>query len=265
MQKEALDGSVLIVAHPDDEILWFGSVGANVESIVICFLNDPATPDLKESRERVLRSHPWTDRITCLGLDETGAFGFAGWPVPEPTNFGLSIVKKENIAADYELKFAQVRELLTPIVRAATSVITHNPWGEYGHEEHVLVCRAATDLAEAHSKPVWYSNYASTWSEELMRRYLDKANRPVTRGVVPVEQMQDIASLYRRHGAWTWFDDYDWFPEEFYARGPLILNDDPSFGTLFPVNLIRLPERQLRAATRPDSTVRRILRQILRY
>jgi hypothetical protein len=33
-----VEGSILVVAHPDDEILWLGSVVAEVAQIVISFV-----------------------------------------------------------------------------------------------------------------------------------------------------------------------------------------------------------------------------------
>jgi LmbE family N-acetylglucosaminyl deacetylase len=260
----ALEGSVLIVAHPDDEVLWFGSVAAQVDKIVVCFLNDPAKPELRHARERTIESHPWRDRLVCLGLDETGSFGLAGWPRPDIMEYGLKIERRSNVAIEYQSRFQQLRDALTPFVRGANNVFTHNPWGEYGHEEHVLVNRAATTLAEESGTTVWYSNYASTWSEDLMRRYLDRQDRPVFRGSVPITQMQETADVYREHGAWTWFDDYAWFAEEFFTRGPLDMNDAAGFGWLFPVNFIHLPQREEPVAKKRDSRFRRFLRRNLR-
>jgi LmbE family N-acetylglucosaminyl deacetylase len=260
----ALERSVLIVAHPDDEILWFGSVASRVDRIVVCFLNDPANPDLKEARRRALRDHPLHDRITCLGLDETGAFGLADWPVPDVTEFGLQIDNDSDVADAYQARFVQVRELLAPIVQSAANLITHNPWGEYGHEEHVLVSRAVSVLADRYEKPVWYNNYASTWSEHLMCRYLDRSNRRIFRGRLIDGLLEEVAGVYRTHGAWTWFDDYTGFEEEFFVQGPLTRSDQPGFGWLFPVNLLRLPERKQSDRPPPPSIIQRISRRLKR-
>ena len=178
------EGSLLVVAHPDDEILWFGSIVADVDRIAVCFLNDPAHPELAGARERVLAEHPLRDKIVCLGADETGAFNHAGWPRPEATKYGLRIVKDRRVAKKYRLCYRQLEQQLAPMIREAARVITHNPWGEYGHEEHVLVHRVATALAGAGHKDVWYDNHASTWSEDLMRVYFDKTERSVAHGTV---------------------------------------------------------------------------------
>ncbi len=237
------EGSLLVVAHPDDEILWFGSIVDEVDRIVVCFLNDPAHPELAGARERVLAEHPLRDKLVCLDMDETESFNHADWPRPETTRFGLRIVKARRIAKRYRLCYRQLEQKLAPMIREARSVITHNPWGEYGHEEHVLVHRAATSLAVAENKDVWYDNYASSWSEDLMRVYLDKSGPRIERRAVDSRAMDAIADVYRSHGAWTWFEDYRWFEEEYFVRGPLQRKDRPGFGWMFPINLLRLEER----------------------
>ena len=235
--------SLLVVAHPDDEILWFGSIVEQVSKIVICFLNDPSNPDMAAAREAVLAAHPLRDRIVALGVDETCTFNQAKWPRPEISEYGLKISKSRQAAGAYEACYRQLAKKLQPLVEAASSVITHNPWGEYGHEEHVLVHRAVASLAAAAGKDTWYDNYASSWSEDLMRLYLDKSERQVVSRHVDTEAMERIADVYRAHGAWTWFDDYRWFGEEFFVRGPLQLVEKPGFGWLFPVNMLRLKDR----------------------
>lgn len=237
------EGALLVVAHPDDEILWFGSIAAEVDKIVVCFLNDPAHPELAGARERVLSEHPLREKMVCLGADETGAFNHAQWPRPETTRYGLRIVKGRQVAKHYRLCYRQLEQQLAPIISAAARVITHNPWGEYGHEEHVLVHRVATSLAAAGNKDVWYNNHASSWSEDLMRVYLDKSGHRIECRAVDTRAMEAIAEVYRAHDAWTWFDDYQWFGEEYFVRGPLERVDRPGFGSIFPINMLRLEER----------------------
>ena len=109
------EGSLLIVAHPDDEILWFGSVVSEVEKIVVCFLNDPALPEMAAARQRVLEDHPFSDKMVCLGVDETRAFNRADWPMPEATKYGLRIVKAREIARAYRRCFRQLEKQLSQV------------------------------------------------------------------------------------------------------------------------------------------------------
>ena len=96
-----------------------------------------------------------------------------------------------------------------------------------------------------------------------MRRYLDRAEHQVFSGDVAVEQMEAAANTYRAQGAWTWFDEYVWFPEEFFVKGPLSKNDQPDFGWLFPVNMLRLPEKNAPEVPRRKSIVRRALKRVI--
>lgn len=255
----ALEGSVLVVAHPDDEILWFGSIVSKVDKIVVCFLNDPVKPALAESRRRTLRAHPYTGKIVCLGLDETNSFNSAQWPRPETTDYGLRIVKSRKIGTAYRTCYRQLKEKLAPTIQNASNVFTHNPWGEYGHEEHVLVHRVTTSLAGEMKKTVWYGNYASNWSEDLMRLHLDSSVRQIVRGEVDAAALEEIADVYRANDAWTWLDEYKWFEDEYFVQGPLTQSDRPGFGWLFPINMLRLPDRDRVVKVQPKSLVRRAL------
>ena len=44
------ENSILIMAHPDDDILWMSSVIEKVEDIIFCFNDDPPHPDLGIAR-----------------------------------------------------------------------------------------------------------------------------------------------------------------------------------------------------------------------
>lgn len=262
--QDALSDAVLIVAHPDDEILWFGSVVADVASIVLCFSEDPAHPNLTEARRKCLAEHPYRDRIVNLGLQETRAFNKADWPNPEPAAAGLRISRSNEIRLAYEECAARLREALREIDGPVKNVFTHNPWGEYGHEEHVLVSKAASDFAEQRDAAIWYDNYASNWSLPLMLRHLDTTGRQLLSAPVPVAQMQVIADIYRKHDAWTWLDDFQWFANDHFLRGPLPAGENFPPGALMPVNLVRLKPRHKPAVPRPPSLTGRVIRKLSR-
>ena len=76
-----------------------------------------------------------------------------------------------------------------------------------------------------------------------MLRYLTTEDTPVFSRDVDGAQMQAAADIYQRHDAWTWFDEYRWFENEYFVQGPLEHRPEPGFGWLFPINLIHLPDR----------------------
>ena len=56
--------------------------------------------------------------------------------------------------------------------------------------------------------------------------------------------MLEISQHYKKHNVWTWMDDYDWFPQECYIRGPLSPADFADGRWLYPLNYIRLSSLQ---------------------
>lgn len=263
LPERAFRKSVLVVAHPDDEVLWFGSIAPAVTTIVICFMDDPANPGLVEARTNSLAEHPWRDRIRSLGIRETCTFNRANWPDPVLTEVGLNISGDERAAQIYRNTAAQLREHLEPHISNAENVFTHNPWGEYGHEEHVLVHRITTSLAETLGASVWYNNYASNWSTRLMLRYFNGVGRPYYRMKIDRKTTAEIAAIYRAHGAWTWPGDFEWFSDECCVQGPLLAVENNG-GWLFPINLIRLPERNGPGRAESNSPLGRIRRRFMR-
>jgi hypothetical protein len=125
----------------------------------------------------------------------------------------------------------------------------------------VLVHRSVTALAEKHGKTVWYDNYASNWSEQFMRRYLDDRERPQFIASTDPASLETIAQIYREHGAWTWFDDADWFNEEVFMRGPLRYGKGRAGDFPISVNMLRLPDRAPPRKRTKASAFRRFLRR----
>lgn len=256
LPSSALDQSVLVVAHPDDEILWFGSIVNDVDHIIICFLDDPNSPGLGEARQRSLRDHPHHNKTTCLALPETGTFNRASWLQPEITKFGLKITGIPGANEVYEqrageLRDALVRDDLEPLLSSARNIFTHNPWGEYGHAEHVMVHRIVASLAEHTDATLWHSNYVSRWSQRLMEKYLSNSQAEYYQNNVDTAALLEMSQAYKRHDTWTWAGDYAWFPQECYIRGPLSVVDQAEGGWLYPLNYIRFsdlhnPERYSR-------------------
>lgn len=258
---EVTDRAVLVVAHPDDEALWFTSVLATVCRIVICFRDHPGDPDLGPARRRSIADHPLRERIVDLGLPESDSFARADWQAAVETEQGLGLGETRSADA-YADNAAAIAAALPPLLEGAGSVITHNPWGEYGHEDHVQVCRVTTEVASRLDLPVWYGLYAGLKSLPLLQRYLPRGEQEYELRPSDPGLGKEIAAVYRRHGAWTWFDDFRWFDHDCFVRGPLGSEHDRPAGWLGPINLIGTLPSQRQPPPRP--TLRRRLRRRLR-
>ena len=236
LPPQAFEASTLIVAHPDDEVLWFAAVLERVDKIVICFTDAEHAPAIGDARRRSLNDHACRDKIVELGICQVKSHNRSRWPEPEETEYGLRLDKLDGFDQPYREQADRLSAALAPHIERSQNVFTHNPWGEYGHEDHVQVSRVASRLAGESGAATWYSNYVSNKSSAVMRRYLCGFSADYYTMPVDTARARELADTYFRNGAWTWMDDYRWFSSECYVRGPLQSQRQPTAGNLFPVN-----------------------------
>jgi LmbE family N-acetylglucosaminyl deacetylase len=265
LPPQALESSVLVVAHPDDEVLWFGSILDDVDEIIICYTDAGHWPELGEARRRSMEEHEHRDKIVLLDLEQVKSHNKSSWPEPVETDYGLRLDRFQKFDGPFQEQAKRLRAALEPRLSQFRNVFTHNPWGEYGHEDHVQLCRVATQLAEAGSADVWYSSYVSNKSINLMRRYMQGFGSPYFRMDVDQERARMVADTYYRNNAWTWLEDYVWFDSDFFVKGPLVPNPHPCTGALFPVNFLRVPFDPEKAKQPPPWLGKRALRAFRRY
>jgi LmbE family N-acetylglucosaminyl deacetylase len=239
--KRLLPKAVMVVAHPDDEVLWLSSALSAVSRVVLCYNDYPALPELGEGRRAALAEYP-LDTVCSLDLTESGAFDRADWPDPIPERHGLRLDAAPDVERAYRTSFELLVERLDSLLTDVPAVLTHNPWGEYGHEDHVQVYAAVKALQARHGFAVWYSNYVSNRSWPLMMRQLAGFDhRYETLNTNPV-LAEALMSLYRRHGCWTWFDGYRWPETETLFCDPHAapLPEAGRFAGNFPVHALRV-------------------------
>jgi LmbE family N-acetylglucosaminyl deacetylase len=230
----------LVVAHPDDEALWFSSVAVRAAKVIMCFLGGSG---LALQRRLAIRDHP-LDCIVPLGLRQSGAFRHSDWKFPVETDVGLEIVRDDRVRRRYADNFHALVKLLGPELRDSREVFTHNPWGEYGHEEHVQVYRAVRTLQDSLSFDLWVNNYSSDKSVSLLQEYLCGQYVRYETHQVNTPFAERTKSVYLRHGAWTWQDDYEWFREESFLLN-LAKNSSPrDNGHLCPINMLRILSKE---------------------
>ena len=196
----------LVFAHPDDEVLWASSVIKHSKKIVICFSDSPGAPNISEQRKRAMLDFPLKS-VENLGLEEINAIKRANWRRPKVTPFG--IFHRKNFEK-YKAKYHELYRHLGLVLSPGDVVITHNPWGEYGHEEHVVVHNVIAELKKKLSLEVYVTGYVSNrslYAMELTRATIGR--KPL---IYPTnESMISILSThYKNHCAWTWWDDYQW-------------------------------------------------------
>lgn len=237
------EDSVLIVAHPDDDILWMGSVVEKVDSIIFCFNDDPGNAELGAVRKKTIAEYPLSN-VTTLDIAEPQSWDKADWSQPVTTEYGIRLNNCRESDEKYMNAYYKLIHILRERVANRKNVFTHNPWGEYGHEEHVLVYRVLKTLQAEFRYDIWFSNYCSNRSVHLMNRYISGFVAEYECLPVNLTLVHEIAEIYRSNECWTWYEDYQWFEQECLMRE--VPSSEKSelellpYGHNFPVNYIKI-------------------------
>ncbi len=212
--------TAVVVAHPDDEALWLSSVLAQAGQVVFCYGDPWRRPGLAAARRRAVAAVPLRPLVD-LQVPESGA-GFAvDWPQPRLTPFGVAI-NDPAACQRYEANYAVLLAALRPVLAGCDDVYTHNPWGEYGHAEHLQVYRAVTALQAELGFTLWFSNYVGPRSWPLAQRLSSEVTWVERRQQAPDEALaRQLMRIYARAGAWTWTRLHRWPRyETLYAQRP---------------------------------------------
>jgi LmbE family N-acetylglucosaminyl deacetylase len=212
--------SAVVVAHPDDESLWLSAVVGSVDQTVFCFGDLFERPRTSAARRQAVAALP-LNNLVDLQLPESGG-GFAvDWEHPCPTESGIAIADSA-ARGRYEANYPRLVDDLRRALAGCAEVYTHNPWGEYGHADHVQVYRAVAALQPALGYTVWFSNYVGRASWPLARLVGERPCWTRRRVVEPDKALaRALMRAYRRNGAWTWTRWHRWPAEEvLYAQSP---------------------------------------------
>jgi len=216
LQTEKIKEKIaIVVAHPDDEILWFSSILYKASKIIICFSKYEPNHIWTDGREKVINNYPLST-IKSLDLTESDVFLAADWRSPQYTKYGLKLSNINNIRDRYINNYNILKELLHDELVDFTTVYTHNPWGEYGHEEHVQIYTAVNYLQKLLGFNLFFDNYCSNRSNLLMNKWLSKNNVSWHTLETNIQIANQIKDLYKHYNCWTWFDNWNWFSTESY-------------------------------------------------
>lgn len=168
---------LLIVAHPDDEILWFNP--KNFDKIVICFDDREDNYEIYKARQRVLKQHPLKDKIVNLRMLESG--------------YSSDISDSQRQV--HQETGDELRKKLKPHIEKADLIYTHNSWGEHQeHPDHIMVHEIVRELAKC---PIYCFDGITP-----------RTHKEVKMEDVDLEFYSQVRDLYLKEGAWTWHKAY---------------------------------------------------------
>jgi len=203
----------VIVAHPDDEIVFFSSVLKDASKVVICF--GPSVDKIVSDRRQHLKTQLPLSDILFLDIPESDVFNSANWKRPVKCREGI-VVGNNEIA--YQQNYDSLKDQLAQILDHGETIYTHNPWGEYGHEEHVQVFRAITELSIDLNLEVFVNCYVSNKSYLLMTQEQHLLSGEVYLGIPDVNLCSNFKNIYQANQCWTWDDDYSWPKSELFCK-----------------------------------------------
>ena len=247
--------SVLVVAHPDDEILWFSSLVKKVDCIIFCFLGEIENHEFGELRKKVILEYPLKN-IVSLELTSLGVRRPQSFIAPKFDQYGIKLIGNDATLSlhdkKYQSNYGELFVKLPALLGKYKNVITHNPWGEYGHEEHVQVSQALQEIQKRLGYDLWYSTYCSTLTSSFPGQMI-RGNEYIT---LPTEEKtaREITDLYVKHKCWTWDQAWAWPTHETYVKYELDATScDQRRMHLIPLNLIVMPTPQAKVLERPPA------------
>jgi hypothetical protein len=176
---------------------------------------------MSEARREAVAALPLSG-IVNLEIPESGVGFNSRQAQPELTPVGVRI-SDTTVRTRYESNYATLLEGLRTSLTGCRDVYTHNPWGEYGHAEHIQIYRAVTALQDELGYTVWFSNYVGAASWSLAKSLADRLSWTQRSTVRPdVATARALMRVYRRYGAWTWATSHRWPAHEvMYAQPPM--------------------------------------------
>lgn len=259
-KPELLQNSIIIAAHPDDEMLWFGAILHQVDRVLLVYEDFWPDLDIGPARARVLSSFPRPD-VSSLKIPEAATAGCSNWQNPVLSAYGLELgavtqmrdakqklkrllgksdAPEKGIVAQYKYNFDRLVQELRPQLSPDMNVFTHNPWWEYGHEDHIQVFRAVDFLRKEIGFKLWMSNYCSERSLSLAITYFDNEEHDVFHLPVNKEFCEEVALIYRDADCWTWSNKWNWFDYESYMQAPSEQSNLTTQGSLLPLNMLNI-------------------------
>ena len=190
-------------------------------------------------------------KIISLKQDAAEVFNCCNWEKPQTTVDGVFFNNKYNNfnkkcdVIKYRENFNKLIENLRDILTNYDHIFTHNPWGEYGHEEHVQVYRALETLQKNNLKySILFSNYYSLRSKQLMLKYIDEIDDNYFSIETNKNISKEIKMLYEKHNCWTWYKNYQWPNEESYMRLKASKGTESKLCRTLPLNFINIGSPQ---------------------
>ena len=215
---EYFRNSVLIMAHPDDEIIFASSIIQHVSKIIVCFGPVQESHSLTSGREKIISQYPFQN-ITFLNIPQSRFEHVNAEPIrfhqPRMNSYGITGGCSPK---DYEMNFAKLYDLFFDICQDYSTVFSHNPWGEYGNHEHIQIFRILSGLQKRFNFNLFVSGYVTARTMQMAEMSEEYISSNFLMLKTNLNIYHEIKDLYMRNDCWTWFNDFQPPSCEYYLQ-----------------------------------------------
>lgn len=162
------DGRTVVVnAHTDDEVLWHEPFLRN--SMAMIWLGTPPSQSVYNFAQSTYGS-------------PTGVYGKAipiyyGWaPMTNQAWYDSAVYDRcgRDATYSYQVMYNVVKPMLQSFRNQGMKrVLTHNPWGEYGHPHHRLICNVIRAIGVELKIDVWHNAVTKPGVDNIEIPYYD--------------------------------------------------------------------------------------------
>ena len=222
---------ILIYAHPDDEIIFSSSLIDCSDLIIICFTNTPDKIEINKGRS-LFKNNPYKQNFVFLDLKESASLDYFlinKKDISTNLNGYLSIKYHPNnkdFQRNNKLIFNNLKKLIIP----GDVIYTHNPWGEYGHIEHIQVfnclMKLKTDL------DFKFDVFVNAYFGRRTYGFMSEKLHLLETKPIKLETNKDVyrkaSEIYKINNCWTWDIDYNLPKFEYFYK---VINSDNGYKT----------------------------------
>ena len=187
---------LMIVAHPDDELLWGGSHLIEDDYLVVCIT---CGTQKKRTTEFIRIMNETQDKYLMLGYPETTNGERDNWDTSRQSL--TDDLKKIINFKDWEI------------------IVTHNPEGEYGHIHHKLTSEIVTNIINKKQNLYYFGHY---YTKKNIAKYYDQM-MPISNNNLSIKK--NLLGLYKTqqfiqttfdhiYAYEEWIKSEEWEPKE---------------------------------------------------
>jgi hypothetical protein len=168
----------ILVAHPDDELIFGWPVLVKAKKIITC------VDDMTHGTRQWCRGRKAALEEICAMLGtECEILRF---------DSGFSRLPQENGSLRVFV------EAVRKAIKDEGLIFTHNAWGEYGHLDHVLI----NSLARQSGKTIWTTDICM--DADWYRPHAHEQGLPFQGVRNDMDLYRKCVEIYRKHGAFGW-------------------------------------------------------------